>query len=101
MFLTFSTERPLWQIIDQRWNNQLHRPLHVVNYYLNPMLPYNPEFKVHNEIKHRMYDCLDRLVGDIDEISNIDADRVLKVCVRVEFRERLISLLKKSIRCLD
>jgi hypothetical protein len=27
---------PLWRIIDERWNKQLHRPLHVVGYYLNP-----------------------------------------------------------------
>jgi hypothetical protein len=27
---------PLWRIIDERWNKQLHRPLHVTGYYLNP-----------------------------------------------------------------
>ena len=27
---------PLWRIIDERWNKQLHRPLHVAGYYLNP-----------------------------------------------------------------
>jgi hypothetical protein len=26
----------LWRIIDERWNKQLHRPLHAANYYLNP-----------------------------------------------------------------
>jgi hypothetical protein len=26
----------LWRIIDERWNKQLHRPLHAVGYYLNP-----------------------------------------------------------------
>jgi len=29
------------------------------------------EFKVDYEVKHEMYDCLDRLVGDIDEITKI------------------------------
>ena len=23
---------PLWRIIDERWNRQLHRPLHVAGY---------------------------------------------------------------------
>jgi hypothetical protein len=27
---------PLWRIIDERWNKQLHRPLHAAGYYLNP-----------------------------------------------------------------
>ena len=27
---------PLWRIIDERWNKQLHRPLHNAIYYLNP-----------------------------------------------------------------
>ena len=27
---------PIWKIIDERWNRQLHRPLHAVGYYLNP-----------------------------------------------------------------
>jgi len=36
------------------------------------MLHYDPKFKAHYEVKHGMYDCLDRLVGDIDEISKVD-----------------------------
>jgi hypothetical protein len=27
---------PLWRIIDERWNKQLHRSLHAARYYLNP-----------------------------------------------------------------
>lgn len=27
---------PLWRIIDEKWNRQLHQPLHVAGYYLNP-----------------------------------------------------------------
>jgi len=27
---------PIWKIIDDRWNKQLHRPLHAAGYYLNP-----------------------------------------------------------------
>jgi len=63
----------LSKIIDQRWDNQLHKPLHVASYYLNHMLHYDVDFKVDYEVKHGMYDCLDRLVGDIDKITKIDA----------------------------
>ena len=51
----------------------MNGPLHVAGYYLNPMLHYDTEFKTDYELKHGMYDCLDRLVGDIDEISKVDA----------------------------
>ncbi|KAH9301451.1 hypothetical protein KI387_013034, partial [Taxus chinensis] len=27
---------PFWEIIDWRWNNQLHQPIHATVYYLNP-----------------------------------------------------------------
>ena len=47
-FILFSYP-PLWEIIDQRWDNQLHRPLHVAGYYLNLMLPYHPEFRADYE----------------------------------------------------
>ncbi|KAF1893107.1 hypothetical protein Lal_00015309 [Lupinus albus] len=42
---------PIWEIIDQRWDNQLHRHLHVVHYYLNPKLHYDPNFKADVEVK--------------------------------------------------
>eukprot|EP00253_Pinus_taeda_P014087 PITA_14087 len=31
---------PIWAIIDERWNNQLHRPIHVAGYFLNPRYHY-------------------------------------------------------------
>lgn len=49
----------------------MHR--NVASYYLNPMLHYNPEFKVdNNEVRRGIYGCLDRLEGNNDEISKID-----------------------------
>jgi len=46
--------------------------LQAAGYYLNPMLHYHPEFIADYEVKRGMYDCLERLVGDIDEMSKID-----------------------------
>nr|KYP40632.1 hypothetical protein KK1_038021 [Cajanus cajan] len=39
------------ELNDQRWGNQLHRPLHATAYYLNPDLHYGPNFKVYLEVK--------------------------------------------------
>lgn len=63
----------MWDIIDERWDNQLHRPLHAAGYYLNPQLHYAPEFKADFEVKRGLYDCMTRMVGDVKEISKIDA----------------------------
>ncbi|XP_058754431.1 uncharacterized protein LOC131627609 [Vicia villosa] len=63
----------LWKIIDNRWDKQLHSPLHVARYYLNPMLHYKPNFKADNEVKQGMYACLERMMGeDMDMVNKID-----------------------------
>ncbi|KAF1874144.1 hypothetical protein Lal_00041589 [Lupinus albus] len=63
---------PIWEIINQRWDTQLHRPLHAASYYLNPKLHYDPNFKADIEVKRRLYDCLTRMVGNMEEIGKID-----------------------------
>ena len=34
---------PIWDIIDRRWNNQLHRPIHAAGYFLNPRYSYRAQ----------------------------------------------------------
>ncbi|KAK2431194.1 hypothetical protein QL285_029453 [Trifolium repens] len=65
--------KPLWDIIDDRWDKQMHRPLHAAGYYLNPKLHYGADFKADFEVKRGLYDCLERMIGDVQEISKIDA----------------------------
>ncbi|KAG4935727.1 hypothetical protein JHK84_049928 [Glycine max] len=36
---------PVWKITDERWDHQLHRPLHAAAYHLNPPLHYEPTFR--------------------------------------------------------
>ncbi|XP_042449877.1 uncharacterized protein LOC122034629 [Zingiber officinale] len=64
---------PLWEIIDARWDNQLHRPLHAAGYYLNPQFHYSPNFKADFEVKRGIYDCLQRMVESMEEVKKIDA----------------------------
>ncbi|XP_038690695.1 uncharacterized protein LOC119989295 isoform X2 [Tripterygium wilfordii] len=63
---------PLWSIIDERWNNQLHRPLHAAAHYLNPRIHYRPSFNPNDkEVKSGLFDCLDKLVKERDERNTI------------------------------
>lgn len=59
---------PIWKIIDKRWSNQLHRPLHAAAHYLNPRIHYGPKFNPNDkEIKDRFFEAVDRLVTDGNE----------------------------------
>lgn len=59
-------------IIDQRWEFQLHRPLHAAGYYLNPHFHYRSDFKDSLNVKIGLYNCLDRMVPDPSERLKID-----------------------------
>lgn len=62
---------PIFNIIDERWCTQLHRPLHAAAYYLNPQCHYSDNFKP-AEVKCGMYTCLEKMVLDLDERVKID-----------------------------
>ncbi|XP_058772114.1 uncharacterized protein LOC131645910 [Vicia villosa] len=65
--------KPVWDIIDKRWDKQLHRPLHVAGYFFNPMLHYGPNFKADEEVTQGMYTCLKRMMGgDMSMLNKID-----------------------------
>ncbi len=55
---------PIWDIIDRRWNNQLHRPIHAAGYFLNPQYHYRAQFGEDQtgEVKDGLYECLERMV---------------------------------------
>ena len=53
--------KPIWDIIDERWNLQLHRPLHAAAYFLNPRFQYSPDFEADYEIKKGLYDTIERM----------------------------------------
>ncbi|XP_052200522.1 uncharacterized protein LOC127806938 [Diospyros lotus] len=63
---------PILKIVDERWEFQLHRPLHAAAYYLNPHYHYSPNFKVNMEIKLGLFNCIERMVTDPEERDKID-----------------------------
>ncbi|GAV64526.1 DUF659 domain-containing protein [Cephalotus follicularis] len=60
----------IWSIIDQRWESQLHRPLHAAACFWNPH--YSPNFKVNVDVKIGLYKCLERMIPDATERVKID-----------------------------
>lgn len=54
-----------YEIIDKRWECQLHRPLHAAGYFLNPEMYYDNEEKAKGgAIMEGLISCIQRLVPD-------------------------------------
>lgn len=55
---------PILAIIDERWNNQLHRPIHAAGYFLNPRYHYKAKESgaLRGEVRDGLIDCIDRMI---------------------------------------
>lgn len=54
--------KTLLDIVDKRWQNNLHSPLHSAAAFLNPSIQYNPEIKFLGSIKEDFYRVLEKLL---------------------------------------
>ncbi|XP_024641095.1 uncharacterized protein [Medicago truncatula] len=63
---------PLWEIIDERWDERLHGPLHAAGYFLNPQFHYSDVFGDDIEVKGGLHDCITRMVADPEERAKIE-----------------------------
>jgi len=62
----------IWEIIDNRWNNQLHRPIHAAGYFLNPRYHYKNRLgdQHDGEVRSGLIDCLERMVpSHVDQLE--------------------------------
>ncbi|KAM6565679.1 hypothetical protein CsatA_024807 [Cannabis sativa] len=64
--------KEIWEIIDEKWEFQLHRHLHAAAYYLNPRCHYAEDFSNHPEVKLGLFHCMDRLIPDPKEREKAD-----------------------------
>ena len=49
-------------IVDRKWRDQLHSPLHSAAAFLNPSIQYNPEIKFLTSIKEDFFKVLEKLL---------------------------------------
>ncbi|XP_020263261.1 uncharacterized protein LOC109839244 [Asparagus officinalis] len=62
----------VFEMIDKRWNVQLHHPLHAAGFYLNPIFFYaHPNIQADKEIMKGLWEVIQKLVPqqDQDKIS--------------------------------
>ncbi len=54
-----------WDIIDERWDRQLHSPLHDAGYFLNPTYFYDKtRFSEDGEVGRGLMTCIERMHSD-------------------------------------
>ena len=61
----------IWGVIDERWNNTLHRPIHAAGLYLNPAFAYACGFNFDGEVTDGFLHCVQRMVLTPTERSEI------------------------------
>jgi hypothetical protein len=61
----------IWGVIDERWNNTLHRPIHAAGLYLNPAFAYACGFNFDGEVIDGFLQCVQRMVLTPAERSEI------------------------------
>ncbi|XP_026398853.1 uncharacterized protein LOC113294690 [Papaver somniferum] len=57
-----SKYREIWNIIDEKWDFQMHRDLHAAGYFLNLQFQYEDDFSDHTEIRHGLYNVMEKLL---------------------------------------
>ncbi|XP_075673513.1 uncharacterized protein LOC142642941 isoform X3 [Castanea sativa] len=68
--------REIFEIIDRRWECQLHLPLHAAGYFLNPEYFYDNRSKIEQDVKvmSGLYKCIERLVLETKKQDKISEE---------------------------
>eukprot|EP00253_Pinus_taeda_P003488 PITA_03488 len=66
-------QQVIWRVIDERWNNTLHRPIHASSIYLNPAFAYACGFRFDAEVDG-FFTCVKRMVSSEQEREDISKE---------------------------
>ncbi|KAH9625387.1 hypothetical protein KSS87_011458 [Heliosperma pusillum] len=69
--------KTLLDIVDKKWHNQLHTPLHSAAAFLNPCIQYNPEIKFLSALKEDFYNVVEKLIPTPELRRDITAQMLL------------------------
>eukprot|EP00253_Pinus_taeda_P001667 PITA_01667 len=63
----FQRQFLLWGVIDERWNNTLHRPIHAAGLFLNPTFSYACGFDFDAKIMDELLPCVQKMVRSLEQ----------------------------------
>ncbi|XP_057865168.1 uncharacterized protein LOC131072895 [Cryptomeria japonica] len=82
---------PLWDIIDRRWDGQMHTPLNVARYLLNPPLFYKTDFmEIDAEIKQGFFKCIEKMFPDLEEFDAATIELEMETLISTWAKSRTI-----------
>eukprot|EP00253_Pinus_taeda_P027557 PITA_27557 len=67
-------QQVIWRVIDERWNNTLHRPIHDAGIYLNPAFAYACGFRFDAKVMDGFFTCVKRMVSCEQEREDISKE---------------------------
>eukprot|EP00253_Pinus_taeda_P035329 PITA_35329 len=67
----FQKQLLLWGVIDERWNNTLHRPIHAARLFLNPGFSYACGFDFDVEVMDGFLLCVQKMVPSPEQRTEI------------------------------
>ena len=91
--------REIMEIIDRRWDVQLHRALHLAGYFLNPRFHYDIKglgVNLDSKIFEDIYKCRSRLVKDGDEQDAIKSQLDSYMHARDPFCDEFVIRTRKT-----
>ncbi|RVW38640.1 hypothetical protein CK203_077543 [Vitis vinifera] len=89
--------KEIFNIIDKRWEIQLHRPLHAAGYFLNPEFFYDkPEIEHDADIMSDLYKCILRLTRDPAKQEKVVAEVSLFTNAQGLFGNELVVRTRKT-----
>ncbi|RVW36368.1 hypothetical protein CK203_083841 [Vitis vinifera] len=89
--------KEIFNIIDKRWEIQLHRPLHAAGYFLNPEFFYDkPKIEHDAEIMSDFYKCILRLTRDPAKQEKVVAEVSLFTNAQGLFENELAIRTRKT-----
>ncbi|XP_073309172.1 uncharacterized protein [Primulina huaijiensis] len=87
-----------WDVIDNRWYNQLHQHLHAAAYFLNPLLQYSGTCVYTDEVKRGLKVVIKRLEPDLSAQASAMSEIKLFTDQTGEFGSPLAKMaVKKSL----
>lgn len=81
-------------IVDRKWRDQLHSPLHAAAAFLNPSIQYNPEMKFVSSMKEDLYKVLEILLP----MPDMRRDITNQICTFTKARGMFACNLAKEAR---
>jgi len=70
----FQRQLLLWEVIDDRWNNTLHRPIHAAGLFLNPAFAYSCGFLFDAKVMDGFFTCVQKMVPNPSERAEISKE---------------------------